>query len=54
MAGGRYSQIKETCKDFVVCLFEIDDNEVVTSVSQLDAFIRGVKEDFQLVMELQN
>jgi hypothetical protein len=47
-------QIKETFKDFVVYLFEVDENGDVTSFSQLDAFIRGVKEVLQLVMELQN
>ena len=35
-------------------LFEIDENGDVTSFTQLDAFIRGVKKDLQLVMELQN
>lgn len=47
-------QFKETFNDFVAYLFEIDENGDVTSFSQLDAFIRGVKEVLQLVMDLQN
>jgi len=47
-------QMKEMFKDFVAYLFEIDENGDVTSFSQLDAFIRGVKEVLQLVMEIQN
>jgi len=46
--------MKEMFKDFVAYLFEIDENGDVTSFSQLDAFIRGVKEVLQLVMEIQN
>jgi len=38
----------------VAYLFETDENGDVTSFSQLDAFIRGVKEVLRLVMELQN
>ena len=41
-------------KDFVAYLFEIDENGDVTSFSQLDTFIQGVKKVLQLVMELQN
>jgi hypothetical protein len=47
-------QIKEMFKDFVAYSFETDENGDVTSFSQLDAFIRGVKEVLQLLMELQN
>jgi hypothetical protein len=54
MPGGRYGVIKDTFKDFVTYSFEIDENGDVTRFSQLDAFIRGVKEVLQLLMELQN
>jgi len=55
MPGGRYGvRLKKRFKGFVAYLFEMDGNGDVTSFSQLDAFIQGVKEVLQLVMEVQN
>lgn len=55
MPGGRHGvRLKERFRDFVAYLFENDENGDVTSFSQLDAFILGVKGVFQVVMELQN
>jgi hypothetical protein len=50
LAGDIVCQLKEKCKDFVAYSIAIDESTNVTA--QLAVFIRGVNEDFQLVVEL--
>jgi hypothetical protein len=52
LAGYKQCQIKEKCKDFVAYSIAIDESTDVTNIAQLAIFIRGVNEDFQLVVEL--
>jgi hypothetical protein len=45
-------QLKEKCKDSVVYSIAIEESTDVTDIAQLAVCIRGVNEDFQLVVEL--
>jgi hypothetical protein len=45
-------QLREKRKDFVASLIATNENTDVTDIAQLAVFIRGVNEDFQLVVEL--
>jgi hypothetical protein len=42
----------DKCKNFVAYSVSIDERTDVTDIAQLAGFIRGVNEDFQLVVEL--
>jgi hypothetical protein len=52
LAGCIQCQLKDRCKDFVEYSVEIYENTDVTDIAQLAVLIRGVNEDFQLVVEL--
>jgi hypothetical protein len=52
LAGYIQCQIKEKCKDFVAYSIATDESTDVTDIAQLAYFIRGLNEDFQLVVEL--
>jgi hypothetical protein len=52
LTGDRQCQLKEKCKDFVAYSIAIEESTDVTDVAQLAICIRGVSEDFQLVVEL--
>jgi hypothetical protein len=52
LAGDIQCQLKEKCKDVVAYSIAIDESTDVTDIAQLAVCIRGVNEDFQLVMEL--
>jgi hypothetical protein len=52
LAGDTQCQLKEKFKDFVAYSIAIDESTDVTDIVQLAVFIRGVNEDFHLVVEL--
>jgi hypothetical protein len=52
LVGDIRRQLKEKCKDFVTYSVAIDESTVVTDIAQLAVFIRGVDEEFQLVVKL--
>jgi hypothetical protein len=52
LAGDIQCQLKEKCKDFEAYSTAIDESTDVTDTVQLAVCIRGVNEDFQLVVEL--
>jgi hypothetical protein len=51
LEGDIQCQLKENCKDVVAYSIAIDESTDVTDIAQLAVFIRGVNEDFQLVVE---
>jgi hypothetical protein len=51
LAGDIQCHLKVKCKDFVAYSIAIDESTDVTDIAQLAVFIRGVNEDFQLVVE---
>jgi hypothetical protein len=52
LAGNIQCQFIEKCTDFVAYSIAIDESTDVTDIAQLPVFIRGVNEEFQLVVEL--
>jgi hypothetical protein len=52
LAGDIQCQLEEKCLDFVAYSTAIDESTDVADTVQLAVCIRGVNEDFQLVVEL--